>query len=34
MGDGSIYYGEFEYCNKETGEIIYNYDELADDKKK
>ena len=28
MPDGSVYYGEVEYCHKETGEIAYNYDEL------
>ena len=31
MPDGSIYYGELEYCHVETGDIIYNYDELPED---
>ena len=33
MPDGSVFYGETEYCHKETGEIIYNYEELSEDEK-
>jgi calcineurin-like phosphoesterase len=33
MSDGSVFYGETEYYHKETGEIIYNYDELTEPEK-
>ena len=30
MGDGSIYYGELEWLDPETNEIVFNYDDMAD----
>lgn len=30
MADGSVYYGETEYCHKETGQLIFNYEELEE----
>lgn len=34
MPDGSIFYGEIEYINLETKELISNYDDLTEDQKK
>ena len=33
MPSGAIYYGDLEYMNIHTEELVYNYDELNDKQK-
>ena len=34
MPDGSVYYGELEYCHTQNGEITYTFDDLPEDQRK
>jgi len=33
MPDGSVYFGELEYMNEKTNELVYNFDELTEEQK-